>query len=262
MRTLKNILFWISTVCLIAAILLVAVPKLFGVEFRAVVTGSMTPEIPVGSLVIIVPTAADQIKIGDDISFITAGDKVVTHRVIRIDLENNEFITWGIANEPNAIDAPNKYENILGVVKLHIPVAGQIFSWLSTVHGKIITATIIIAIFIASTIIGLWSKDKKIKSETEPETQADPTSVPEQTPNTDVSQLFEDFDKSEELFKQASDISETETNYENNISEETPILDNTEEPIAQEPKKDESLEDIIESDDLLRELLGKGESQS
>jgi len=161
MKALKNILFWLSTVCLVLAIVMIAVPTLLGnIEFRAVVSGSMAPDIPVGSLVVIVKTNAEDIKVGDDITFVTAGDKVVTHRVVEINAEN-EFITWGIANPPEARDAPNKYENILGVVRFNIPYAGIVFSWLATLQGKIIVATIIVAIYIISCMFGLWSKDEK-----------------------------------------------------------------------------------------------------
>lgn len=165
MKMIKNILFWISTVCLVLMIIMIAVPRLFGVEFRAVISGSMEPEIPVGSLVVIVPAKAGDIKVGDDITFISASEKIVTHRVINIDREKNEFITWGIANDPSAIDAPNSYENILGVVRLHLPFVGRIFVWFSALYGKIITVTAIIATFIISTIIGVWTEDRKEKNE-------------------------------------------------------------------------------------------------
>lgn len=161
MKIAKNILFWTSTIFLVLAIALVAVPRLFGVDFRAIITGSMTPEIPVGSLVVIVPAKAGDIKVGDDISFVTAGEKVVTHRVVKIDREKNEFTTWGIANDPAATDAPSKYENILGVVRLHIPVLGRVFSWFAPLSGKILAATVIAAVYVLSMIIGLWARNKK-----------------------------------------------------------------------------------------------------
>lgn len=179
------------------AIALIAVPKIFGVEFRAVVTGSMTPDIPVGSLVVIVPAKAEDIKVGDDISFVSAGDKVVTHRVIEIDFDNNEFITKGIANGPTAIDPPNKYENILGVVKLHIPKMGLVFSWIATTQGKIITATLIFAAYLLSSIVSLWSKGKK-------ETAVVPIVKNEQELSGDepLNQLMESFQKSDAMFEE------------------------------------------------------------
>lgn len=163
MKILKNTLFWIATVFLVLAITAVAVPKLFGVEFRAVLTGSMEPDIPVGSLVVVVPTKSDKIEIGDDITFVTASDKVVTHRVIQIDRENNTFTTYGIANGLDNKDAPNKYENIIGVVKLHIPAIGRAFSWISTTSGKIIAITAIAAVYLISALLSVLFGSKKKK---------------------------------------------------------------------------------------------------
>lgn len=163
MKILKNILFWVSTVCLLLAIAAIAVPKLFGVEFRAVTTASMRPEIPVGSLVVIVPTKAEDIQLGDDITFVTKEQMVVTHRVVKIDLQKNEFTTWGIANDKKAVDAPNMYDNIIGVVRLHIPLIGMVFNWVSTLSGKIMAATVILAIYILSLIFSIWSRESKDK---------------------------------------------------------------------------------------------------
>ena len=161
MKTAKNILFWASTAVLVIAIVLLAAPKLFGVEFRAVLTGSMTPEIPVGSLVVIVPSKAENINVGDDITFVTKGNLVVTHRVVSIDRDKNEFTTWGIANGPDAIDGPNSYENIIGVVKLKFPVLGFIFSWLSTTKGKVACIAAIVVFYLLSNIIDILLKDRK-----------------------------------------------------------------------------------------------------
>ncbi|MDR2714255.1 MAG: signal peptidase I [Coriobacteriales bacterium] len=176
MKLVKDILFWVSTVILVAAILAVAATKMAGVELRAVTTGSMTPEIPVGSLVIVVPTEADEIKLGDDITFVIPGDVVVTHRVVKIDREKNEFTTWGIANARSATDAPNKYENILGVVKLHLPLLGMLLVWLSTWTGKILAATAIIALYLLFAIIGVLTRrepDAEVRANGGAETNVD-----------------------------------------------------------------------------------------
>ena len=255
-KLVKNMLFWTSTVLLVVAILLIAIPKLFGIEFRAVITGSMTPEIPVGSLVVIVPTKAEDIKVGDDITFISVGEKIVTHRVIEINHEKNEFITWGIANDKSAIDAPNKYENILGVAKLHIPLAGRIFSWFSTAYGKIIAMTGIVAVYILSCILGIWSKDKK----------KNPAVSVQGEQNTSSSEQIR------ELFSQPG-VSQTppvakqegqHSNFESDLPE-TAVDDDGSYPALEHIsdsdsliaflKSDETLRDSIEGDDLLKNLL-------
>ena len=162
MKLAKNIMFWIMTGILILIIAMVAIPRIFGIEFRAVLTGSMEPDIPVGSLVVIVPTAAEDIKVGNVITFITESHKVVTHKVVRINLEKNEFITQGITN--NTVDPANRYENVMGVVRFSVPVIGRVFSWVSTLHGKIISAMIIVSSYIIYCMISIMLKGKREKN--------------------------------------------------------------------------------------------------
>ena len=158
MKKAWNVLAWVVTLALIAAIAAVTIPRLFGVQYRAVLTGSMAPELPVGSLVAIVPTKAEDIRIGDNITFVTIGDKVVTHKVVEIN--GNEFTTQGVANE--MVDAPNEYENILGVVRLCLPKVGYAFEFLATMRGKIIAMTTILALCIISLIVQtLTAPDKR-----------------------------------------------------------------------------------------------------
>ena len=250
MKIVKNLLFWISTVCFIAAILLIAVPKLFGVEFRAVLTGSMTPEIPVGSLVIIVPTNAENIKIGDDITFVTGGEKVVTHRVVKIDRKNNEFTTWGIANDPSAIDAPNKYENILGVVKIHIPRIGGIFSWIATLSGKIITATAIIAIYMLTFIIGIWTKGSKEKA-----TSTDTSNGTLQKDNTTPEELLKSLDFENNLPKKTAPAKPDGILPAGDS--EPPAFEDTlyGDSLMKLLENDEKLLELFENDDLFKKML-------
>ena len=251
LKIVKNLLFWISTVCLVTVILLIAIPKLFGVEFRAVLTGSMTPEIPVGSLVIIVPTAAEEIKIGDDITFVTGGEKIVTHRVVEIDREKNEFTTWGIANAPSAKDAPNKYENILGVVRGHIPFAGRIFSWIATLSGKIILATAILAIYMLTFIFGIWTKDRKKIT----------AAIPDGNSPVDI----DSFEDDKKMFTQAFDfeksLPEAAAPHE---PEAVPARDSVqpavenipvEEPQTDIYKCDEEIMDLLANDEQLKKVL-------
>jgi len=270
-RIVKSLLFWISTVCLVIAILLIAVPKLFGVEFRAVLTGSMTPDIPVGALVVIVPTEAKNIKIGDDITFVTGSEKVVTHRVVRIDRAKNEFTTWGIANDPSAIDAPNKYENILGVVKIHIPFVGRIFGWIATLSGKIIMATAIIAIYMLTFIIGIWTKDRKEKAAVA--AQGTPNSTSQENKNpfeesegckaSSNNEFATQFTKERQNLDFESNISETaavneshETLLNNNDGTIPALKDiSGDNLLADFLKCDETIIESLENDDLFKKML-------
>ena len=80
------------------------VPQVMGFSVFRVLTGSMEPEIPEGSLLLVKRTDADRIQIGDVISFFspdpTLEGAVNTHRVVDIQTENGEkiFYTKGDAN--------------------------------------------------------------------------------------------------------------------------------------------------------------------
>lgn len=152
MKKIGNILSTLLLVLLIIALIAVLAAKLiFGVEMKAVLTSSMEPELPVGSLLIIYPTAYEEIEIGDDITFVR--DKnltLVTHRVIEKDDETRHITTQGIAN--NSADNPTSYENVVGKVVCHIPYVGYFVIWTSELKGKIICG-IVIAALVAFSIL-------------------------------------------------------------------------------------------------------------
>ena len=153
----KNLLMWILAILLTISVTALIL-NLFGFEFRAVLTRSMTPELPVGSLIITAPKKSADICVGDNITLLTTGDTVVTHKVVSIDLEKDEFITRGIANSPELTDAPNKHENIVGVVRLCIPGLGFVLNYLSSITVKIILITVAIGMFLTSLLIDILSK--------------------------------------------------------------------------------------------------------
>ena len=66
--------------------ILIVVPKLAGATPLTVLTGSMEPGLPPGTLIIVKPVDVDDIKIGDVITYqIKSGEPdVITHRVIGI----------------------------------------------------------------------------------------------------------------------------------------------------------------------------------
>ena len=144
-----------TVVIVILAILLAAtlVMKLiFHVELKAVLTGSMEPELPVGSLLVIVPADYEDIQIGDDITFVRDETlTLVTHRVVEKDAEKQTLTTQGIAN--NTLDAPTSYDNVVGKVRASIPLIGYVGLWLSTPTSVIIVVTAIISLIIVSLLI-------------------------------------------------------------------------------------------------------------
>lgn len=158
MKRLWRIIYWTTVICLVLAILLIAIPKLFGAQFRAVISGSMEPEIPVGSLIVTTPKHFEDIAIGYDITYVMDEDlTVVTHRVIKINNEKETFITKGIAN--NIADGKSvRYENVMGTVRYCIPVIGYVFKLMDTMSGKIIAFIVIVSFMMISTLLHMYRK--------------------------------------------------------------------------------------------------------
>lgn len=80
------------------------VPQVLGYSVFRVMTGSMEPEIPEDSMLLVKKTPPEDIQPGDVISFFSPdpalGGAVNTHRVVRVEKENGQrlFITKGDAN--------------------------------------------------------------------------------------------------------------------------------------------------------------------
>lgn len=119
----------------IAAFLPISIPRLMGYEIYEVISGSMEPEIPVGSLLYAEPSEPEEIKEGDVIAFVR-GDSIITHRVEENRYVEGNFITKGDANGQEDM-APVDYDCLVGRVVYHIPVLGRIMTIAASTTGKI-----------------------------------------------------------------------------------------------------------------------------
>ena len=110
-------------------------PKLFGISFMTVLTGSMNPTVPEHSLIVVRTIEPSEIKKDDIISFyarVNGSSGIInTHRVVEILSQNNElaFRTQGDANSV-ADPALVSEKNLIGKVVFHSFLLGQIVYFL------------------------------------------------------------------------------------------------------------------------------------
>ena len=101
-----------------------------------VTSGSMEPEIYTGSLLFTRPVAAEDVRIGDTITFQKNGEHT-THRVIQRNVGDDgqiSFVTRGIANEapdPGSVTA----NELVGIKLFSLPIVGYILAWAGTKTG-------------------------------------------------------------------------------------------------------------------------------
>lgn len=140
-------------VVMIMAFVSVIALKMSGFQLFTVMSGSMEPVLPVGSVVLVEPTSYNDIKVGDDVTFVVGEEKVVvTHRVIEKNDENQTVTTKGVAND--VPDEPIPQEAIIGLVKADIPAVGKVLYFLSTMQGKICAGITLVALILISFFAG------------------------------------------------------------------------------------------------------------
>ena len=122
----------------LAVVVVLVLPRLTGGAVLTVLSGSMTPTIPVGSLVLVEPTAPETIRTGDVITFQTAPGvaEYVTHRVVRVQHNTTPktFVTKGDANKGEDLE-PVPFGAVRGKVRYHLPHAGTAAQLVKTPVG-------------------------------------------------------------------------------------------------------------------------------
>jgi len=152
----------LGTLIMLAALvasLAFTIPRFLDVQTYVVVTGSMEPAIPVGSLVYAKPVEPETLQPGDVIVFYSTeassmqggaasnGAIPITHRVVENHTESSEIITKGDANTDND-RSPVAYINVAGKVAAHVPWLGHLAAPFASRMGKIGVVMVILAGFL------------------------------------------------------------------------------------------------------------------
>lgn len=105
--------------------LALVLPRVTGGAALTVLSGSMTPTLPVGSAVIVRPVSAADVVAGDIITYANPSGSFTTHRVEEVQLsdEGRLFVTKGDANEKRDSD-PVHESSLRGRVWFHVPFIG------------------------------------------------------------------------------------------------------------------------------------------
>jgi signal peptidase I len=107
--------------------LFVLAPMLTGGAALTVLTGSMEPTIPAGSVVLVEPREPAEVEIGDVITFQPAPNATfVTHRVVdaRFDASGRRVLTTRGDANPTPDREPVAEDGVAGVVRIHVPYLG------------------------------------------------------------------------------------------------------------------------------------------
>lgn len=138
-RSVGSVLFGIIGKMIIAIVLIicipVAVPQILGYEVYNIVSGSMEPEISIGSAIYTKAIDNPEKLAPGEIAVFEKEGFVVAHRVVLNDIDNHVIRTKGDANAAEDMN-PVEYQNILGTVSFNIKFIGTFAFLFGSVQGK------------------------------------------------------------------------------------------------------------------------------
>ena len=153
----KIILRTITTILVIVVVLLafsVSLIRIFGFEVYGVLTGSMEPKYPVGSLIYVKEINTDKLEVGDAISFKLSENVIATHRIVEIVASEvtpgaMSYRTKGDAND--VVDSSLVEEaDIIGKVVFCLPKMGYVLEYIQSPSG--IVTTILVSLLLVALV--------------------------------------------------------------------------------------------------------------
>jgi signal peptidase len=171
-RAIRDVVRWsarllVLTFALVVAaaiVVVVVLPRAVQGQAMSVLSGSMTPTIPVGAIVLVRPVDPGTLHVGDVATYQKeAGkDDYVTHRIVKIDRSTTPatFTFKGDANRGPDI-TPVVPGQIRGQVWFHVPYLGAIRDGLHGKGGLTLVATLLLAGYAISQLSGGFSDRRK-----------------------------------------------------------------------------------------------------
>lgn len=157
-RRIVSILAWICY-AVILLYLFVSAPAVLGYKPVVVLSPSMEPTLPVGSVAYYKAVPFDDINVGDIITYqpLTGENTLITHTVTVKNSMTATFVTKGDANateDPGAVS----YDNVAGkALRYHVPYGGYFVQVVQTPY--VIAALAVI--LITKIIMGFFGGEKK-----------------------------------------------------------------------------------------------------
>lgn len=136
--------------------------RLFGFEVYGVLTGSMEPKYPTGSLIYVKKIDTSSLDVGDVISFKLSSSVIATHRIVELVADENnpsviQYRTKGDANDTVDSSLVSK-EDIIGKVVFCIPQMGYFMDYIQSPTGVFVTVMVsiglVLLVFVAEIITG------------------------------------------------------------------------------------------------------------
>ncbi len=167
-RKMKKIWNWFTTVLVVLVVLLAVLlvgARLVGWKVYTVLSGSMEPDYPVGSLIYVREVDPYELESKDVITFMLDENIVATHRIVEVIPDESDgtvvyFRTKGDAN--NAADGKLVHsKNVIGTPVFIIPWLGYVANFIQNPPGTYIAIAVCAILILLMFVPDLLRKEEK-----------------------------------------------------------------------------------------------------
>lgn len=163
----------IITTLIVAVIVLLAVvlagSRLMGVRVFSVLSGSMEPNYPTGSLIFVREVDPFTLAEGDVITFMLDEDTVATHRIVDVVPDEADPSVVRFQTKGDANDAPDgslvHYKNVIGSPVFCVPQLGYVMNYVQNPPGLYVAiavfAVLLLLMLLPDLIFGDKDDEKK-----------------------------------------------------------------------------------------------------
>ena len=160
----------VATTVLITLVVLLAVilvgARLFGLQVYSVMSGSMVPKVPVGSLIYVQEVDYTTLRPREIITFRLNDKTICTHRIVRVNQEDGySFSTKGDANDDEDGE-PVPAEAVIGKVVAILPLVGYVAFFIQHPQGRYIAIAVGAILLLLVFLPELFGEEKKPSEET------------------------------------------------------------------------------------------------
>ncbi|MGW9569102.1 signal peptidase I [Prescottella equi] len=177
----KSVVSWLLLIAMLGILALtIVIPRITGATPYTVLTGSMEPTYPPGTLIVVKSQAPETLQVGDAITFQWESGKpgVVTHRITSVQHTaggDRRFTTQGDANS-SADERPVVPEQVRGKVWYSVPYVGYVNNYISGKQRSLLLIVVVGGLLVyAATMFVSSGRDKARKRRNAASADADTT---------------------------------------------------------------------------------------
>lgn len=166
-RVVASVAVWVVGIACVAFLLAVGVgPRTGRYATLTVLSGSMRPEIPEGSVVVVTPLRPDQVRVGQILTYaVPEGDhRVVSHRVVELVRGGDRPV---IRTQGDANNAPDPWlaeidDDTVWQVRYSVPYVGRMINWLRQPLVHRVTVMVVPTLLAVIWLVDIWRPEPEM----------------------------------------------------------------------------------------------------